>query len=296
MIIVTGTSGFLGGALSESLGPVAIRISRSNARIPDHHRLELTIREHVEKFTRSQTRKPISHLIHCAGVTPQSAASDYRADLAMAENVASVCETLEIGTLVLLSGWVVYDPQATPPVSETAALTPGTPYGRSKLAVENALRDQLGHTRVITLRLASIYGPGQRSAGLIPNLVASARDAGTVTIRSLKTRRDYLYIDDFVAAVHSALKLEPSSHLELNLGSGRSVTVEEVSAIVRELFAQHYARDVRVRVSKPAREATPIDNELAIVEAKRLGLITSTTKFATGLLEYIKWAGRENLP
>ena len=291
MIVVTGSSGFLGGAITQSLGDAAITLSRSERNRARHHKADLTNTKSVTKFTRAEAGKAISHLIHCAGVT--APANDALGlDVKIAENVATICRELNVPSLVLISAWVVYDPNANPPVSETAPLVPNTAYGRRKLAVEHTLKDRLEDTVVLNLRVSSVYGPGQGSMGLIPNIVKSAHEVGSMTVRSLKTRRDYLYIEDLVRAVNLALKVRTTSNVDINLGSGHSRGVKEVAELVRGSFASLYGKDVRIRVSRPVKEAIPLDNQLAIAEAKRLGLITTTTDFAKGLVEYIRWSER----
>ena len=292
MIVVTGSSGFLGSAITESLGDAAIPLSRSERNRARHHNADLTNAKSVGTFTRAEAGEAISHLIHCAGITSPANDSALGLEVKIAENVATICRELNVPTLVLISAWVVYDPNANPPVSETAPLVPNTAYGRSKLAVEHTLKDRLEDTIVLNLRVSSVYGPGQGSVGLIPNIVKSAHEVGSMTVRSLKTRRDYLYIDDLVRAVNLALKVRTTSNVDINLGSGQSRSVKEIAELVRDSFASLYGKDVRIRVSRLVKEAIPLDNQLAIAEAKRLGLITTTTDFAKGLVEYIRWTER----
>jgi nucleoside-diphosphate-sugar epimerase len=234
-------------------------------------------------------------VVHCAGVTPARKKPDYAVDLRMAENVARICEVLEVPTLVSISAWVVYDPRTKPPVSEAAALMPNTAYGQSKLDVERCFKERLHSTKLVNLRASSIYGPGQRSAGLIPNLVKSAGQAGAMTIDSVNTKRDYLYIDDFTRAVRTTLEVCTDCNIDINLGSGQSRSVREVSELTAEVFADNYGTRVAIRVNPSPSDSTPLDNELAIGEARRLGLITTTTDFRRGLLAYAAWARRERL-
>ena len=56
----------------------------------------------------------------------------------------------------MLSSRKVYAPAETP-LSETAPTGPTDPYGRHKLAVEDALRARLGD-RLTVLRLANVFG------------------------------------------------------------------------------------------------------------------------------------------
>ena len=289
MVIVTGSSGFIGSAITKSLGNQAIPISQSVKNAPNGYRLDLTNQEQVAKLISSIKNQTISHLIHCAATAPWQKDPDFSLDLKMAKNVAEICTELQIENLIFVSGWVVYDVKAKTPITETSRLAPSTPYGKSKLAAENYFKKTLPQTTVLNLRLASVYGPGQSASGLIPNLVKAALSKGVISINSLQTKRDYLYIDDLIKIIAAALVLKIEDNLDINIGSGHSVDVQQVAEFTKDIFFAELHKDIEVRVNQPISESVPIDNELSIAMAKKLKLITNTTNLKVGLKQYIKW-------
>jgi CDP-glucose 4,6-dehydratase len=124
---------------------------------------------------------------------------------------------------------------------EDAPLRPADAYAGSKACADLLARswhDSFG-VPVAVLRLAGVYGPGDRHASrLVPSLVDAVRGGRAPVLRSDGTpRRDLLHVDDAVAAflaADAALADEPAG-VAGNVGTGETVTVAEVAGIVAEL-------------------------------------------------------------
>jgi CDP-glucose 4,6-dehydratase len=124
---------------------------------------------------------------------------------------------------------------------EDAPLRPADAYAGSKACADLLARswhDSFG-VPVAVLRLAGVYGPGDRHASrLVPSLVDAVRGGRAPVLRSDGTpRRDLLHVDDAVAAflaADAALADEPAG-VAWNVGTGETVTVAEVAGIVAEL-------------------------------------------------------------
>ena len=122
--------------------------------------------------------------------------------------------------------------------NETTLPAPGSYHGAGKVALE-AFFSVLGQRRpggLTILRPSNIYGPGQAlraGFGIIPTLLERARDGGTVTIwGDGSSVRDYLYIDDMVAACRLAV-VGPSGVYNIGAGVGTSLNelIEQVQQI-----------------------------------------------------------------
>jgi UDP-glucose 4-epimerase len=227
--------------------------------------------------------------VHAAAVTPWAKEVDFSQDLHMAEAVAGACEALGISRLLYMSGWVVYDPSEQAPYTEETQTKPRVPYGESKLAVEAYFAAHLKTTQALSLRAATIYGPGQTSPGLIPNLVGRALQGEALQLNAKTTRRDYLYIDDAAGAIVqlAQLDLPPELHV-LNIGSGTSQAVGEVARAV-QAAAGALGETIAITYAPELTEAAPADNQLAIDAAQELGLLQHQTPFADGVRAYMKW-------
>lgn len=289
MILVTGASGFIGAALMQALGVNAIGLQRhSDGSDPRIHTVDLTNAESVTKLLIDLEGYSISHVIHTAAVVPWSDSSDFTLDEYMAESVQRLCETLKIPRLMFISGWNVYDMStSTPPFSEATDVGPSDEYGKSKYRTETFFRDNLETTRLLVLRTASVYGIGQTSKGLIPNLVSSAIEHGRMTLNATDTRRDYIHIDDLVNVVLELASKEVSG--VLNIGSGHSLSVGEIASTVQDIFKLGFKEDILIEHSEHLSESVLTDNRLDITKAQTIGLLGQTHDFRSGLAEYIAW-------
>lgn len=137
--------------------------------------------------------------------------------------------------------------------SETTALLPNSYHGAGKAALE-AFVSVLGQRRsgkLTILRPSNIYGPGQslRSGfGIIRNLLERVKDGSQVTLWSGGSSvRDYLYIDDMVAACKLALR-GPGG--VFNIGTGVGTSLDELIAQVENITGR--AMVVRREPARPS--------------------------------------------
>jgi len=299
MILLTGGVGFIGRAICNVLGDsnvVTLDRQSIDRQSPEHITFELTASDKVDDLIKAAGRHKFTHVIHLAGITPWSKDPDFSLDLKMAETMAAFCNKLQIPVMLYMSGWVVYDTDSPAPYTEQAPTKPSVPYGQSKLAVEEYLRQHLTHTKLVAMRAASIYGPGQTSSGLIPNLVGQALRGEPISLNAKETKRDYLYIDDAARAIRDLTALTiPDRVTNLNIGSGRSVSVGEVAQTIQDLCKELYHRDLAVSFAPTVTEGAPIDNQLSIDKARSIGLLASQTPFKDGLRNYMQWVEHENI-
>ena len=289
MILVTGASGFIGAALLRALGVDAIGLQRHSDGSDQRIRtVDLTDTESVTKLLVGLKGHSISHVIHTAAVTPWSENPDFTLDDRMAESVQRLCKALNVPRLIFISGWNVYNmSSSTPPFSEATEVGPSDDYGKSKYRTEEFLSDTLETTGLLSLRTASVYGKGQTSKGLIPNLVSSAIERGRITLNATDTKRDYLHVDDFVETVLTLTSREVTG--VLNIGSGQSLSVGEVAGIVQDIFKANYDEDIVIEYAEHLSESTLLDNRLGITKAQTIGLLEQRRDFRDGLAEYIAW-------
>ena len=302
MILVTGGNGFIGKAILAAYGDATVSLTRrpdgtigqaagqtKRAQVQSHITFDLTRSDLAQELARQLEPLRITEIIHTAAVTPWSKDPDFSLDAHMAKTVTQVCNLLHIPRLTFLSGWIVYDMHGDGPFDESTPLGPTIPYGKSKLASERYFATHLRGTKAVNLRLASLYGPGQTSPGLIPNFVKTALAGEPLTVGAVKARRDYLYIDDLLDSLKRLSEVDIVQHMDLNLGSGQAVTVEDVAKTIQEICGELDLKPVQVKYQEQMKEAVPLTNGLDIAKAQSLGLLRRTTDLHDGLLAYITW-------
>lgn len=127
-------------------------------------------------------------------------------------------------------------------LDESAAFNPVTPYGESKILVEQAL-DKLadGSFTPMYLRNATAYGVSRRLRGdiVVNNLVGHAVTTGKVLLQSDGTPwRPLVHIRDIIAAVSAGLTAPKAAihNQAFNIGrNGENYRIREVANLVAEI-------------------------------------------------------------
>ncbi|SEB31040.1 Nucleoside-diphosphate-sugar epimerase [Streptomyces misionensis] len=143
---------------------------------------------------------------------------------------------------------------------EDELVTPCTPYGRHKRALEQVVGS--GGADHLVLRLGHVVGPGHPPHQLLPSLISQVR-AGEVTVHR-GAARDLIAIDDVVDLVDRLLTLGVRDDV-VNIASGVAVPVEAiVDHLERRLgtpatrrFVTGLGANHRVRIDKLRRLLHP---------------------------------------
>jgi UDP-glucose 4-epimerase len=116
---------------------------------------------------------------------------------------------------------------ATPPISETLAPAPLSPYGASKLATEGFCSAYFGSYGLpcTSLRFSNIYGPnsGHKKSVVAAFIKRALRDEPLTVYGDSSQQRDYLYVGDLVRGIEMAIERRVSGTFQL--GSGRPTAI-----------------------------------------------------------------------
>jgi UDP-glucose 4-epimerase len=269
-ILVTGGAGFIGShtcvalaaagyepLILDNLGNSDVRVLERLARImgtaPRFVEGDVRDRALLDRLFREEA---IGGVIHFAGL---KAVGDSVADpITYYQNnvhgsfvLVEAMQTAGVRTLIFSSSATVYGDPDSSPIPESAALRPANPYGRSKLMVEDALRDLHRAHPAWRIALLRYFNPvGAHESGLIgehpqgkPNnlmpfvsqVAVGLRDKLSVHGGDYPTAdgtgvRDYVHVMDLaeghVAALRHAEK-QPGL-VTLNLGTGQGASVLDV--------------------------------------------------------------------
>jgi dTDP-L-rhamnose 4-epimerase len=151
--------------------------------------------------------------------------------------------------------WAHVDADGHPaePLPAYAATThpnPSSVYGSTKLAQELILRNWSASFSVplSVFRLQNVYGPGQSPhnpyTGIITLFHRLASRGETLDVyEDGEINRDFIYIDDVVAALVAAIERPPAEQRVLDLGSGVRTTIRDAA---RMIAAHHGAPEPQV--------------------------------------------------
>ena len=285
-ILVTGGTGYIGShtvvELVQAGHEVLIVDNLCNSRFSVLDRLQQITGQrpgfvHADIRDRSALRQifsthRIGAVVHFAGLKAVGESAELPLcyyDNNVSGSVSLVECMIEAGikTIVFSSSATVYGDPATVPITEAFPLSAANPYGRTKLMVEQILRDVANADPKWRVGLLRYFNPvgahpsgiiGEDPAGIPNNLVPYISQVAIGRLKELSIFgddyptpdgtgiRDYLHVTDLARGHIAALDfLERNSGvLTVNLGTGRGHSVLEM---VRA-FASAYGKQIPYRI------------------------------------------------
>ena len=210
-------------------------------------------------------------------------------------NLLESCRGADIDLLVYASSCAVYGDVVEGRICERVPPRPISPYAASKLAAENyclAFHQTYG-LPVVCLRFFNIYGPRQRVgpyAGVVAEFVQRLlRNRPPIIYGDGKQSRDFVSVKDAVNACELSLERKGALGQTVNIGSGRSTTVNDLAELLIDLTHRIHMKPIH----RPAREGE-VRHSLADIGLgwKALGY-RPTMSLRKGLLEYLEWTARQ---
>jgi UDP-glucose 4-epimerase len=134
------------------------------------------------------------------------------------------------------------------PLAEDAECRPDAPYGQSKLAAEGYLDlySRLYGLPAVALRLGNVYGPRQDphgEAGVVAIFCGALLDGATPRVfGDGRQTRDYIHVDDVVAAFLAAAASDAGG--AFNLGTGREADVFAVGEAIARAYGVEFAPEM----------------------------------------------------
>lgn len=296
-VFVAGHRGMVGSAIARVL-----RQRDCEVLTAPRPGVDLRRQEEVERWMRSE--RPDAVFLAAARVGGILANSTRPAEfiydnLAIQSAVIESARRAGVGKLLFLGSSCIYPKMAPQPITEEALLTgPLEPtnewYAVAKIAgikLCQAYRRQYG-CNYISLMPTNLYGPGDnfdlRSAHVIPALMHRMHEAKVsggaevVVWGSGTPRREFLHVDDLAdAAVH--LMEVYSGEEQINVGTGRDVTIAELAQTIREVVGFHG----RLAYDRSKPDGTP-RKRLDVTRMARLGW-RAKIDLHPGLADTYRW-------
>jgi ADP-L-glycero-D-manno-heptose 6-epimerase len=257
-VAVTGGAGFVGANLIAALGRT------TGERVLVVEDLELAHLENLDglehedcidwhQFPARLSADPFRAVIHLGAIT-DTGVHDWRLlserNVDFPKRLLSICLTRRI-PLLYASSAAVYCSGAR---GEARRERPINPYGRSKLAFDEAVREALPNasSQVVGLRYFNLYGPREAHKGPMSSMVRQldrqCRAGGTMRLfegsggfGDGEQRRDFVSVDDAVAITLWFLEHPDRSGI-FDVGTGGNATF---NAIARLVATHHGHGEVR---------------------------------------------------
>ncbi|MGH3319028.1 MAG: NAD-dependent epimerase/dehydratase family protein [Streptosporangiaceae bacterium] len=280
-VLVTGGCGFVGTHVAHALTARGDDVVLFDAAVPEP---ELVARRFGPRATvvagditepaclpEVMRRHAVTSVVHAAAIVGVAASARSPAH-AVRVNVDGALDVFEAGVeagvrrVVDLSSEEVYGHFPRDPVTEDSPREPISPYGISKLAVEQLGGHYADHRGLdyVAVRLSWVYGPGFPRRRLPhPWLEDIAAGRNSRLPRGGDQRIDFTYVSEAVRgilAIHDAPRL---THRSYNIASGTGTSIRRLADLLRE--------------QRPTWEACVGDGPLELapgVEAARKGALS----------------------
>jgi UDP-glucose 4-epimerase len=310
-VLVTGGAGFIGAHLCRRLlaegHAVLVVDNESNgwrASLPTDVRFasgDITVPAELE----AAFAHGLDAVCHVAGQVSiirsfSNPVVDLRTNVEGTLNVLQLCLKYKVPRLVHASSMTIYGNCQTVPTLETEPCTPNSYYGITKLAAERYVLSTAERPdvdlRVTSLRMYSVYGPGQALdnpyQGVLGIFLGNLLRGEPITIfGDGEQTRDFVYVDDIVDAWVRALRNPAADGRVINLGSGRSISINQLAEAAIAAFGG--APGTHRIIRAPARPGEQRSVGADVRLAKSILDWEPRTTFEAGLAETLRWARAE---
>ena len=157
------------------------------------------------------------------------------------QNILKSCIENKIQNFIAASSAAVFGNPSTMPLIEEYLKNPVSPYGKSKLMMEEKIIEfsKIHKLNSIILRFFNLYGPGQspQYAGVITKFLEHIKkDTNLEIYGNGKQTRDFIHIDDAIGSFDLAIKkIDGKVGKIYNVGSGTSITILELAQLLLEI-------------------------------------------------------------
>lgn len=181
---------------------------------------------------------------------------------------------------------------------EESKIHPSSVYGITKQNQEQMVLTVCKAINIagVALRYQNVYGPGQSLSnpytGILSIFSTLIKNGQEINIfEDGRESRDFVFIDDVVAATILALENDAADHQVFNVGTGVPVDVLEV---VKELTA-NYGVPVKSRISGNYRLGDIRHNFADMAKINKALGFTAKTSFKEGIKQFTDWVSRQQL-
>lgn len=237
MILITGSSGFLGSRLAVYLS------KRYDLLLPTHSELNVSREDTVQAYMEEHRPKVV---IHCAALSntwycEQHPEESHRVNVQGTVKMAKACKRIGAKFIFMSSDQVYNGTIASGPLREDCLLQPVNVYGRHKLEAEQ--RALLNLHESVGLRLTWMYDmPDSKmklNSNILVNLQKASREGSVINVAT----HEYRGVTDVWEVVRNIEKVLNLPGGAYNFGSGNSLDSYSLFVETARLMGLGSAKD-----------------------------------------------------
>lgn len=248
-IAVTGASGFIGQYVVDRFadhGHELVALGRNRDRLVSAFKnMSVACREtDYTVATLCDHFDDCDVVLHLAAKRPASDTDPldfgefYGPNVETTQNVLIAATQTDVKRVCQASSISVYAGSRKVPYAEDQRPIPADSYGASKVVCENlgGIAERNYGLDVVSLRIASTYGVGERSQNVLMKFVDLARDNETLTVWGSGSHApDFIYVEDVVEAFERSIASDVPAGI-YNIGSGRHWPIADLARTINTVF------------------------------------------------------------
>ncbi|MBN2884546.1 NAD-dependent epimerase/dehydratase family protein [Patescibacteria group bacterium] len=304
-ILVSGGAGFIGSTLVDALLAKGHKVTVLDNLVSgrrdyvnqaaDFWELDILDDSLSERFLSSK----FDLVYHLAAqidvrISVKDPVLDNRINVVGGLNILEAARLSGVKKIIMAStGGAIYGETNEIPTPETVAAYPLSPYGINKLALEKYLNYyyQVFKLDYSILRFSNVYGPRQYKggeAGVIAIFTeALANNKPCLIYGDGKQTRDYVYVDDVVAALIKAAEINYRG--EINISTAQEVDIWQMIEAIEK------AADKKLQTSlAPSKPGEVLRSCLSNQRAKEILDWQPQVSFTDGISKTYQWVVKQS--
>ncbi len=251
-ILITGSSGFLGNHLVNSMQKYQKIIGWSNNKQENksmkfrHTKIDLRTKN-------ISIKSKISSIIHLAAVSDVKYCNEnpslcFDINISGTKKMLEICRKKDVNFIFASTSHIYGQPKKNP-ITEKEITKPNSIYSTSKIIGEN-LCESYAKTyglNITILRFFSLYGPNAPKHNVVHNIISQYLTNSKIKIGNLKPKRDFLYIDDAIRAIEIVNANQKGFQI-FNVGSEKSFSIKTIYNKIEKIMKKK--KNIEVDISK----------------------------------------------
>lgn len=319
-ILVTGSDGFIGSHLVESLVRLGFSVKAfvlynsfnswgwlDQCDKDVKGNFEVILGDIRDPFLVKQAMKGCDYVLHLAALIaiPYSYSSPdsyIDTNIKGTLNVLQAARDLGIKRVIHTSTSEVYGTARFVPITEEHPLQGQSPYSATKIGADqlaSSFYSSFG-VPIVICRPFNTYGPRQSARAIIPTVITQILSGkNKIQLGSLTPTRDFNYVKDTVSGFIQILKSDNGHGEVVNIGSNYEVSIGDTVNLIADILG------LKIEVATDTQRIRPIESEVERLWAdntkarKMFGWSPrygGLEGFRQGLTETIDWfSNQENL-
>lgn len=249
-ILITGGTGFIGSNLANTLYDLGHEVIITGTNTEQKVRCDKMLSHHLTGVDWDALEN-IDIVFHQAAINDTLNENEdemFLANVTASRNLFQELFQRGCRRFVYASSTAIYGDSPAPYFEYKTPHNPLNAYGRSKKALEDFANNFSNeknageckdHVSIVGLRYCNVYGPGEQHKGrrssMIYQLIKQMKLGDKPTVfKHGWHRRDWIYVEDVVAANLKAMDVELNFCDTFNCGSGDSITFNRIIEIIND--------------------------------------------------------------